>query len=147
MSPDLLVFDIWIYDGSGNLFEGAYGVHMRDVSAGRMKPPQWIIQHGEQDPRERLKKHCRAFSLIELKTLLPFAEKTLSEHEQKRYRKMGEKRAELSPCGCLQTSFKNPQRERQAYHGSRNHDRVLRSDAPLLPPHRRRIPGILFGIS
>ena len=92
MSPDQLVFDIWIYDGSGNLFESAYGVHMRDVSAGRMKPPQWIIQHGEQDPWERLKKYCRAFSLIELKTLLPFAEKTLSEHEQKRYRKMGEKR-------------------------------------------------------
>ena len=92
MSPDQLVFDIRIYDGGGNLFEGAYGVRMRDVSAGRMKPPQWIINNGEQDPREQLQKYCRAVSLIEMKTLLPFAEKTLSEHEQKRYRKMGEKR-------------------------------------------------------
>ena len=92
MSPDLLVLDIWIYDGSGNLFEGACGVRMRDVSAGRMKPPQWIIYHGEQDPREQLQKYCRAVSLIEMKTLLPFAEKTLSEREQKRYRKMADKR-------------------------------------------------------
>jgi len=40
--PDLLTFDIWIYDKDGHLYEGACGVHMRDVSAGRLKPPQWI---------------------------------------------------------------------------------------------------------
>ncbi len=89
---DLLVFDMWIYDEDGNLFEGACGVHMRDVSAGRMQPPCWIINSGEPDPQERLKKHCSAFSLIEIKTLLPFAEKTLSEHELKRYRTMSYKR-------------------------------------------------------
>jgi phosphopantetheinyl transferase len=92
ISQNLLVFDLWIYDGKGNLFESACGVHMRDVSAGRMKPPQWIIDNGEQEPRELLKKHCSALSLIEIRTLLPFAEKSLSEREQKRYRTMTDKR-------------------------------------------------------
>ena len=40
--PDLLVFDLWIYDENGVLFESNFGVCMKDVSAGRMKPPQWI---------------------------------------------------------------------------------------------------------
>ncbi len=42
VSPDLLVFDIHIYDRDGTLFEIASGVHMRDVSAGRLKPPGWM---------------------------------------------------------------------------------------------------------
>ncbi len=41
-SPDLLVFDIWIYDRNGSLFEIVSGVRMRDVSAGRKKPPGWM---------------------------------------------------------------------------------------------------------
>jgi hypothetical protein len=45
--PDLLVFDIWIYDEDGTLFEIAGNVHMRDVSAGRLKPPRWIIENGD----------------------------------------------------------------------------------------------------
>ena len=40
--PDLLVFDLWIVDENGILFESNHGVCMKDVSAGRMKPPQWI---------------------------------------------------------------------------------------------------------
>ena len=40
---DLLIFDIFICDEANVLFESAVGVHMRDVSAGRMKPPSWII--------------------------------------------------------------------------------------------------------
>ena len=90
--PDLLIFDIWIYDDNGNLFEGACGVHMRDVSAGRMMPPQWIVDKGGQNPPDSLKHHCRVFSVIELKTLMPFAEKALSDQEQTRFHKMGEKR-------------------------------------------------------
>jgi Polyketide synthase dehydratase N-terminal domain len=39
-----LVFDIGIYDDDNSLYEMALGVHMRDVSAGRLKPPPWIIQ-------------------------------------------------------------------------------------------------------
>ena len=39
-----LVFDICIYDDDKTLYEMALGVHMRDVSAGRLKPPSWIIE-------------------------------------------------------------------------------------------------------
>lgn len=41
---DKLVFDICIYDDDKTLYEMALGVHMRDVSAGRLKPPSWIIE-------------------------------------------------------------------------------------------------------
>ncbi len=40
--PDRLVFDLWIADENGILFESSRGVCMKDVSAGRMKPPLWI---------------------------------------------------------------------------------------------------------
>ena len=43
---DLLVFDIFIWDEDNTLFETAIGVHMRDVSGGRIKPPRWIIETG-----------------------------------------------------------------------------------------------------
>jgi len=42
--PDMLIFDICIYDEDNTLYEIALGVHMRDVSAGRMKPPSWILE-------------------------------------------------------------------------------------------------------
>jgi hypothetical protein len=44
-NADLLTFDIWIYDQNGHLYEGAWGVQMRDVSAGRLKPPRWIMKN------------------------------------------------------------------------------------------------------
>jgi hypothetical protein len=44
---DMLIFDICIYDEDNTLYEIALGVHMRDVSAGRMKPPKWIIETGK----------------------------------------------------------------------------------------------------
>ncbi|MFV9646580.1 MAG: hypothetical protein ACNYWU_12220, partial [Desulfobacterales bacterium] len=45
VTTDLLAFDIWLYDLNGILFEAVSGVQMRDVSAGRMKPPQWVISN------------------------------------------------------------------------------------------------------
>jgi hypothetical protein len=45
---DMLIFDICIYDEDNTLYEIALGVHMRDVSAGRMKPPSWIIKTGDK---------------------------------------------------------------------------------------------------
>jgi hypothetical protein len=39
----LLVFDIRIYDRVGNIHETISGVRMRDVSGGRLKPPEWIL--------------------------------------------------------------------------------------------------------
>ncbi len=44
--PDMLKFDICICDEDNSLYEMACGVHMRDVSAGRIKPPAWIIATG-----------------------------------------------------------------------------------------------------
>jgi hypothetical protein len=41
--PDRLIFDIFICGEDNTLYEIASGVHMRDVSAGRMKPPAWIV--------------------------------------------------------------------------------------------------------
>jgi len=41
-AADGLIFDIWIYDTRGRLCELAVGVHMRDVSGGRLQPPGWI---------------------------------------------------------------------------------------------------------
>ena len=46
VTTDLLVFDILLYDLNHDLFESVSGVHMKDVSAGRMKPPQWVIKEG-----------------------------------------------------------------------------------------------------
>jgi hypothetical protein len=45
---DMLIFDICICDEDNTLYEIALGVHMRDVSAGRMKPPSWIIETGKK---------------------------------------------------------------------------------------------------
>jgi len=39
----LLVFDLWILDADGQTREVALGVQMRDVSGGRVKPPQWVM--------------------------------------------------------------------------------------------------------
>ncbi|MBI5592078.1 MAG: polyketide synthase dehydratase domain-containing protein [Deltaproteobacteria bacterium] len=50
--PDLLVFDLWIYDENGVLFESSLGVCMKDVSAGRMKPPQWITAAKQTEKTE-----------------------------------------------------------------------------------------------
>lgn len=43
-TSDRLVFDLFIYGDDNSLYEMALGVHMRDVSAGRLKPPPWIIE-------------------------------------------------------------------------------------------------------
>ena len=40
--PDSLIVDIWIYDSDSVIYESISGVQMRDVSQGRMKPPDWI---------------------------------------------------------------------------------------------------------
>ena len=44
IDSDRLIFDIFICGEDNALHESAMGVHMRDVSAGRMKPPAWIIE-------------------------------------------------------------------------------------------------------
>ena len=90
--PGLVVFDIWIYDEAGVFHEAALGVQMKDISRGRIKPPQWIMDGAGHDRLGSLKKHCKALSVIELKTVKGGAVKTLSNTETDRLGRMGEKR-------------------------------------------------------
>lgn len=39
----MLIFDIRIEDRKGNIYETVSGLRMRDVSRGRLKPPEWIL--------------------------------------------------------------------------------------------------------
>jgi hypothetical protein len=43
MTGESLLFDIWIHDLTGDLREEIRGVIMRDVSGGRVKPPDWVL--------------------------------------------------------------------------------------------------------
>jgi phosphopantetheinyl transferase len=90
--PDLLVFDIWLLDRSGRMFEIVQGVQMRDVSRGRLQPPQWIKRRTEDDLLAVLKKRCLELCVIELDAVAAFAPRGLSELENKRFRRMRQRR-------------------------------------------------------
>jgi phosphopantetheinyl transferase len=88
----VLIFDIWIMDLQGEPFEILHGVRMRDVSGGTLQPPDWIrAGHGHGD-LETLAETCAATVLIERATLMPFAERSLSDTERRRTVKMSPKR-------------------------------------------------------
>ncbi len=42
VNQESLVFDAWIYDLRGVMHEAIGGIRMRDVTQGRVHPPQWI---------------------------------------------------------------------------------------------------------
>jgi hypothetical protein len=42
VTGESLVFDLWIYDLNDIIFEGVSGLIMKDVSKGRIGPPEWI---------------------------------------------------------------------------------------------------------
>jgi phosphopantetheinyl transferase len=88
----LLIFDLRIFDGGGRLCETAAGVRMHDVSGGKLKPPRWIAAGGRKQTAERIAARCRATSVIELKSMTPFAKKVLSAKEKIRFDKMGDQR-------------------------------------------------------
>jgi acyl transferase domain-containing protein len=54
VEPGLLIFDLRIFDDGGRLCETAAGVRMRDVSGGRLKPPQWIKVGVEKQTADRI---------------------------------------------------------------------------------------------
>ncbi len=87
----LLFFDIWILDGQGRLFEKLEGVRMRDVSGGKVLPPEWVRA---RDPGllMRIAGHSAALAMIDRSTVMPFSDRCLSEHECRRTAKMGKKR-------------------------------------------------------
>jgi len=45
-TPEMIKFNIWIYNDKNELFELIIGVEMRDVSAGKLKPPGWLHKDG-----------------------------------------------------------------------------------------------------
>ena len=84
-----LVFDIWILDSDGQVREVAKDVRMRDVSGGRLVPPDWIAADLSGDRLADLEAQCDGLALIELEQLMPFAALALSTHEMARFDKMG----------------------------------------------------------
>ncbi len=42
INQESLMFDAWIYDLNGTIYEAISGIKMRDVTQGRLHPPQWI---------------------------------------------------------------------------------------------------------
>lgn len=87
----VLVFDILILDPNGGLCEQINGVRMRDVSGGRLKPPEWIAT-GLAEPLSAT--GCLAMALIERDTLMPFADQCLSPRERQRIEHLGPGRSE-----------------------------------------------------
>lgn len=90
--PSMLVFDLRIYDREGCLHEACSGVRMRDVSGGKMRPPEWILPTEPTGARNRLAGACEASAVVELAALSPFAVKTLARHEELRLAGMSDRR-------------------------------------------------------
>ncbi len=90
---EIFWFDVHIYDDDGNLREWMTDVCMKDVSGGRLKPPDGFRQPAADAPLDTLAKHLRGLILVERDALAPFAEKALSEKEQRRLTPMVPDRA------------------------------------------------------
>jgi hypothetical protein len=89
---DLLVFDIQLVDEYGDLRESVQAVHMRDVSGGRLRPPQWFVRKEALDPLSGIGKHCLGLTMVELDAVAPFASRALTPLEKERFVKMGPRR-------------------------------------------------------
>ena len=57
-------FDIWVYDADGNLYEAAYGVKLKDVSAGKINPPDWILNDINYSLKN-ISKQCEDVAIVE----------------------------------------------------------------------------------
>lgn len=101
VSPENLIFDLAILDEEGGLCELVHGVHMRDVSGGRLKPPKWIIRADAPDPLLRLRKMNVDLTVIEADAVMPFAACVLSPNEKKRFEKQDARRQKSFLAGRL----------------------------------------------
>ena len=79
---NILLFDIWILDPDGRVLELLKGVKMRDVSGGRLHPPDWIRAEVNLAGANRLNPYCSKIVLAERDTLMPFAHKCLTDLEK-----------------------------------------------------------------
>lgn len=92
ISDTLLSFDILLLDENGLVCESAQGVQMRDVSGGRLQPPNWIRSNRQPDPFKLFKEMLQDMVIVELDTVADFAHTALSPLESQRYQKMGNRR-------------------------------------------------------
>jgi phosphopantetheinyl transferase len=87
-----LTVDIELRDVQGSLRESVAGVQMRDVSGGRLQPPQWIIRKAQPDPVVEVERQCLGLTVVELDSLAPFADRALTPMEKERFEKLGHRR-------------------------------------------------------
>jgi phosphopantetheinyl transferase len=87
------VFDIFIYDDAGRLREAANGVHMRDISGGRTKPPIGFRQPPLDDPFAPFRRRLSGMVMLERDAVAAFAASALSEDEKTRLAPMTPDRA------------------------------------------------------
>lgn len=87
-----LRFDAWILASDGRPCEVVQGIEMRDVSGGRLQPPDWIREGvpGEDEPLSL--RSDVTISLIERDTVMAFADRCLSDLERQRMASMGPRR-------------------------------------------------------
>ncbi len=88
-----LLFDIFIFDKTGNISEACLGAVFNDVSFGRLTPPAWIQQDAHKDQLESLRKVCTGLSILELDSMSSYYQNILTPREKKRWSEMGTKRA------------------------------------------------------
>lgn len=88
----VLRFDAWILASDGRPCEVLQGIEMRDVSGGRLQPPDWI-REGLAGADEPLSLQADVvISLIERDTVMTFADRCLSDLERQRMVAMGDRR-------------------------------------------------------
>jgi phosphopantetheinyl transferase len=87
------VFDIFVYDDTGALRESASGVHMRDVSGGRVVPPQGFRQTTPADTLTAFHSRVSAMVVLERRAVADFAAAALSGNETQRLTPMAPDRA------------------------------------------------------
>lgn len=92
ITPSHLIFDIVILDASGRVCEAILDLQMRDVSGGRLKPPEWIVRNDLSDPLAAFRRHCQGLVVIELAAVTPFATAALTKMEAERTVKMAPRR-------------------------------------------------------
>ena len=126
-----LLFDLLLLDEDGLVCEVAEGIHMRDVSGGRLEPPGWIRHAGHHDPLELLKNACRDMAIIELDAVAGFAPQALTPLEMEKYHKMGPRRCKSFLAGRM--ALKRLHRRCMANDWATPANRIetVRQDSPL----------------
>lgn len=93
--------DIMIFNLDGVLCESLRDVIMKDVTGGKASPPAWVGEGALDDVLRNIRGNCRGLSVVDTRTLAPFAAAALSPAESERHAGMGEKRRKTYLGGRL----------------------------------------------